>query len=305
MPNSIVVGINQTGTRNEDLLFDEVNSLPVETGQQFFNFIMQEVLPYMDKNFNLEKFKMVVGHGKSANFVNYFMLQSEKEPTFQSFVVLGPDFAPEMPKWIPEVAGKTESKLFYYLATSTNDIPKIKEETEALMTTLKGVESNKNFFFNGDTFEGPSHYALPVHSFAKALENTFFVYQPISKKEYKDVILKLSGNPVEYLVEKYQTIEDLFGIKKQILVNDFRAIYAAIRKSEKWEPLEELAKMASKQYPDTNLGSYYKARFYEEILEPKKALRAYQNAYIFEDSPVINKDQILEKIEAMKAEYGL
>jgi hypothetical protein len=266
---------------------------------------MQEVLPYMEKNFNLEKFKMIVGHGKSANYINYFMLKAEKEPTFQSFVALGPDFASEMSSWIPDVASKTETKLFYYLATSTNDIPKIKEDTEALITSLKAVESNKNFFFNGDTFDGPSHYALPAHSFAKALENTFFVYQPISKKEYTDVILKLSGNPVDYLKEKYETIEDLFGIDKQILVNDFRAIYAAIRKSEKWEPLEELAKMASKQHPDTNLGKYYLARFYEEILEPKKALKTYQSAYIFEDSPVINKDQILEKIEEMKAEYGL
>jgi hypothetical protein len=305
MPNSIVVGINQSETRDADFLIDEVNALPLDTGQQFFSFVMQEVLPYMEKNFNLEKFKMIVGHGKSANYINYFMLKAEKEPTFQSFVALGPDFASEMSSWIPDVASKTETKLFYYLATSTNDIPKIKEDTEALITSLKAVESNKNFFFNGDTFDGPSHYALPAHSFAKALENTFFVYQPISKKEYTDVILKLSGNPVDYLKEKYETIEDLFGIDKQILVNDFRAIYAAIRKSEKWEPLEELAKMASKQYPDTNLGKYYLARFYEEILEPKKALKTYQSAYIFEDSPVINKDQILEKIEEMKAEYGL
>ena len=115
MPNAIVVGINQAENRNDDLLYDDINSLPVEGGQKFFRFIMEEVLPYMDKNFNLEKFKMIVGHGKSANFVNYFMLKAEKEPTFQSFVVLGPDFAPEMPKWIPEVASKTENKLFYYL----------------------------------------------------------------------------------------------------------------------------------------------------------------------------------------------
>ena len=304
MPNAIVVGINQSATRSSDLEYDEVNSLPVEGGQKFFNFIMQEVLPYMEKNFNLEKFKMVVGHGKSANYINYFMLKAEKEPTFQSFVALSPDFAPEMKEWIPKVVKETETKLFYYLATSTNDIPKIKEGTEALMETLKTTD-NKNFLYNGKTFDGPSHYALPAHAFASALENTFLVYQPISKKEYKEVILKMSGSPVEYLKEKYETIDNLFGIKKQILVNDFRAIYSAIRKSDKWEPLEELAKMASKQYPDTNLGTYYKARFYEETFEPKKALRAYQNAYVFEDSPVINKDEILEKIDEIKEEFGI
>lgn len=304
MPNSIVVGINQSENRNTDLMYDEVNSLPVEGGNKFMNFVMEEVLPYMDENFNLEKFKMVVGHGKSANFANYFMLKKESQPTFQSFVVIAPDFAPEMPSWIGEVIPKTETKLFYYLATSTNDIPKFKEQTEALATTLEAVDNN-NVFFNSDTFDGPSHYSLPAHSIAKALESTFLVYQPISKKEYKEVITKLSGSPVEYLVEKYQTIKDLFGIDKQILINDFRAIYSAIRKSEKWEPLEELAKIAKKQYPDTNLSLYFKARFYEETFEPKKALKAYQAAYVMEESPFMNKDEVLEKIDEIKAEFGL
>jgi predicted alpha/beta superfamily hydrolase len=304
MPNSIVVGINQSENRDTDLMYDEVNSLPIEGGNKFMNFVMEEVLPYMEENFNLEKFKMVVGHGKSANFANYFMLKKESQPTFQSFVVIAPDFAPEMPKWVSEVIPKTETKLFYYLATSTNDIPKFKEQTEALATTLEAVD-NSNVFFNSDTFDGPSHYSLPAHSIAKALESTFLVYQPISKKEYKEVITKLSGSPVDYLVEKYETIEDLFGIDKQILINDFRAIYSAIRKSEKWEPLEELAKIAKKEYPDTNLSSYFKARFYEETFEPKKALKMYQSAYVMEESPFMNKDQVLEKIDEIKAEFGL
>ena len=77
MPNSIVVGINQSKTRDTDLLYDERNSLPMDEGQQFFSFIMEEVLPYMEKNFNLEKFKMMVGHGKSANYVNYFMISHQ------------------------------------------------------------------------------------------------------------------------------------------------------------------------------------------------------------------------------------
>ena len=121
----------------------------------------------------------------------------------------------------------------------------------------------------------------------------------------KDGTKVLRRDVINYLVEKYQTIEDLFGIKKQILMNDFRAIYSAIRKSEKWEPLEELAKIAGKQYPDTNLGQYFKARFYEETFEPKKAMKAYQSAYVFEESPFINKDEILLKIEEIKAEHGL
>lgn len=33
-------------------------------------------------------------------------------------------------------------------------------------------------------------------------------------------------------MDKYQTINDLFGIQKKILVNDFKAIAAAIEKTK-------------------------------------------------------------------------
>ena len=81
------------------------------------------------------------------------------------------------------------------------------------------------------------------------------------------------------LKEKYQTINDLFGIDKQVLINDFKAISAAIEKNETFEYYEELGKIARKQYPETLLGTYYLGRFYEETGEPKKAMRTYQSAY--------------------------
>jgi len=106
------------------------------------------------------------------------------------------------------------------------------------------------------------------------------------------------------LQEKYQTIKDLFGIEKQILVNDFNAISAAIEKTRTFEYYEELSKMAQKQYPKTLLGSYYAARFYEETGDPKKAMKTYQSAYILEEIAGISKDLMLEKSDAIKADFG-
>ena len=124
------------------------------------------------------------------------------------------------------------------------------------------------------------------------------------RDRYKDIILKLETSPVDYLIEKYDAIEDLFGISKPILMNDFRAIASAIKKSEKFEYYEALGKLARKQYPDTLLGNYYLGRFYEETGDPKKAMKTYQSAYILEEAGGITKDHILELSEQIKADFG-
>jgi len=301
MPAAIVVGVNQFEKRYDDCLYSEQNSLPIETGASFFEFIGTEVIPYIESTYRTVNFRVAVGHGETANFINYYLLK--QVPLFQAYIALSPELAPKMINYIPERLSKLESKTFYYLATTNNDSETAKSMAQALNTDIKNID-NKNVLFKYDTFEGPSHYSLPTHAIPKALESIFFVYQPISKKEYKEVILKLETSPVEYLQEKYKTINELFGFKKQILINDFKAIQASIEKNEDFKYFEELGKMARDEYPDTLLGNYYLARFYEETGEPKKAMKTYKSAYILEEIAGITKDLMLEKAEAIKADFG-
>ena len=62
--------------------------------------------------------------------------------------------------------------------------------------------------------------------------------------------------------------------------------------------------MASKDYPETLLGTYYLARYYEEMGEPKKAYRTYKSGYVLEEIAGISKDLMLEKAEEIKADFG-
>lgn len=301
MPEAIVVGVNQVDKRNDDNIYSEQNSLPIDSGAAFFEFIGMELIPYLEKSLRIENFRVAIGHGATANFVNYYLLKPV--PLFQAYISISPDLAPDMPTYIPERIQNIENKVFYYLATSNEDVKSIKVKTEALNTSITAIE-NTNFLYNFKTFDGPSHYALPANAIPEALESIFFVYQPISKKEYSETILKLESSPIEYLLVKYQTIEDLFGIEKQILINDFKAIAAAIKKTEKYEYFEELGKIARKQYPESMLGNYYLARFYEETNEPKKAMKTYQSAYPLEEIAGLTKDFMLEKADEIKADFG-
>ncbi|SFZ89808.1 hypothetical protein SAMN05428642_101574 [Flaviramulus basaltis] len=301
MPEAIVVGVNQFDKRFDDCMYSAQNSLPIETGAAFFEFIGMELIPYIEKTYKTGRFRVAVGHGETANFINYYLLKPD--PIFQGYIAISPELAPNMIDYIPEILRKIETKTFYYLANTNNDDSSIKDMTNALNTDIAAID-NKNLFYDFDSFVGPSHYSVPTHALPNAIEGMFKVFQPISKKEYKEVILELENSPVVYLEEKYQTIYDLFGIEKQILINDFKAISAAIEKNETFEYYEDLGKIARKEYPETLLGGYYLARFYEETGETKKAMRTYQSAYTLKEIAGITKDIVLEKADSIKEDFG-
>ncbi|WP_304140527.1 alpha/beta hydrolase [Mesoflavibacter zeaxanthinifaciens] len=301
MPEAIVVGINQYQKREADCFYSEQNSLPIETGAAFFEFVSMELIPFIDKNFRTENFKVAVGHGQTANYINYYLLKGV--PLFQAYISLSPSLAPDMKTYLTEKMPKLEQKIFYYLAAANNDKGNIKEETEALAKSISSVE-NDNLLDHSEVFTDATHYSLPAQAIPKALQKIFLVFQPISLKEYKETVLNLEGNPVDYLKEKYETIETLFGIKKPILINDFKAIEAAIKKKEKYNYFEDLGNLARKEYPDTLLGHYYLGRFYEETGKSKKAMKTYQSAYVLQEIGGITKDLVLELAEQIKADFG-
>ena len=63
MPEAIVVGINQVKSRDADCYYSEQNSLPIESGARFFEFISMELIPHLIGNYRLTDFRVAVGHG--------------------------------------------------------------------------------------------------------------------------------------------------------------------------------------------------------------------------------------------------
>lgn len=301
MPEAIVVGVNQLDKRYDDCMYSEQNSLPIDTGAAFYEFIGLELIPYIEKTYRTANFKVAIGHDETANFINYFLLKPQ--PLFQAYVVISPELAPDMLNYIPQRLKEIESKTFYYLAHTAKDRPAVTVMTKALHKEISALK-NENILYSYNSFDNPSHYAVPTYALPKALEHIFYAYQPISKKEYLEVILKLESSPVAYLQEKYQNITDVYRIEKPILVNDFNAISAAIEKNQSFEYYEDLAKMAGQEYPKTILSHYYLGRFYEETGKPKKAMHIYQSAYSLSEIGGITQELLLEKADLIKTDFG-
>lgn len=301
MPEAIVVGIDQSRTRDYDSMYSEENFLPIESGANFFEFIGFELIPFIEQNYRTANFRIAVGHGKTANFINYYLFKNN--PLFNAYISISPELAPEMEQHITERLLQFQDKHFYYLATASNDLRKVRQGVEVLNINLSSI-NNESFYYSFNDFEGPTHYSVAAHAIPNALEEIFSAFQPISKQEYKETILNLDYSPVDYLKEKYEMVNDLFGINKKILINDFRAISSAIEKNQLYESYQDLSRLASKDYPETLLGTYYLARYFEEMGEPKKAYRTYKSGYILDEIAGISKSLMLEKAEELKADFG-
>ncbi len=302
IPEMIVVGINQVGTRDEDAYYDEATNLPYGSGAAFFEFIGLEVVKYIQDTYRTAPFRIIAGHDYTSNFINYYLLK--EKPLFQGYINLSPDLAPVMEDWLINSLSKTSNPTWYYLATGTEDISFLKESILSFDSKLKAID-NKNLNYNFDNFQDATHYTLVGNAIPKALAQMFQVYRPISIQDYNRVLLQTSVSGHDYLVEKYANIKSLFGIEKKIRVNDFMAVYNAMEKTRNWNELNSLSKLASKHYPKTMLATFFEARYEEETGNPRRAVKSYMNAYGQEPIAFLTVDYMLEKAENIKRENGL
>ena len=301
VPEMIVVGINQDGIRMDDTAYSENNFLPKGKGAKFFEFIGMELLAQLDQKYRTANFRIIVGHDFTANFINYYLLK--QNPVFQGYINLSPDLAPEMANRVTNALNTAESKKWFYMATSSDDIPSLKKNILSFDNQLKTIE-NDIVTYKFENFQDETHYSLVGKAIPSAIASMFEIYRPISTKDYNEILLQTSVSPSEYLAEKYNSIEELYGLKRKISINDFMAIYNAIEKTRNWEDYKELYKMAFEHYPGTMLGTFFEARYEEETGNPKKAMRIYQNAYGQEKIAFLDTDFMLEKADAIKKDFG-
>jgi predicted alpha/beta superfamily hydrolase len=299
LPEVILVGISQNKQeeRYADSEYDEESGLPIEKGANFFDFIGTELMPYLQKTYRVAPFKIIAGHDTTAGFLNFFLYKDN--PIFDAFISLSPELALDMENRIPERLNAIAKPIYYYQSTADGDLKKIQKRIKELDEKVKVIQKETlNYKF--DEFIGASHYSLVLHSIPNALYQFFAVYQPITTNEFNDKIVKLEYGYVEYLKEKYNTLEKTLNIQMPIRLNDFRAIEAAIVKNKMYNEFDELAILADKHYGKSMLSDYYMAQMYERKEDYKRAQKKYLSAFQKEPIGELTKDMMYDKSEEMK-----
>jgi hypothetical protein len=299
MPQTLIVGIGQgeNDLRWEDCAFEESTGLPDEKGKSFFEFIGLEIVPYMVSAYNVAPFQMFVGYGITANFGNYYLFKERS--IFSAFISIAPFLAPEMESRVPERIADMDQTLFYHLIVPGDQ----SVQTTQLHTALS-QQNRQGFHYFFDRYEGANEVSVATYGIGRAWDRTFDIFKPISPDEYREQILTSEEPVFNYLKNKYETIQTLFGFSKPVELNDIMAIYAGCRKKEDFESLKPLSDLCKKEFPDTMLGFYFEGEYYEQLGEPKKALRTFEKAFGMKEIDFLTKDMALEKMDALKADFG-
>ena len=300
IPDALVVGVNQNNQRIKDGNYDKINYVPIGTGAQFFDFIQFEVLPYLRDNYNLGEFSVAVGHDYMANFMNLFLF-SDKNP-FQGFINLSPDIPDGLLPYIKSEFENSKSKIWYSVTTGDEDVESLKKKAKNIKLTLSSI-TDKNFSFSYKSFEDTNHYTFVNYAIPYSLAQIFEPYTPIDEIEYQSKLSE-AENPVDYLEKKYDLINSLYDLDKTVRIYDIMQVAKVIEDNKTPEFYKDLSRLAKKNHPKTLLFDFFIGKYYQEIGKPKKAIKAYQNAYAYEEAGGITKEMLLDEADKLKDLFG-
>jgi predicted alpha/beta superfamily hydrolase len=90
MPKAIIVGVFNVD-RNHDFLPDSSKNAPTGGGaDSFVKFFREELIPYIDKNFRTEPFKVLIGHSYGGVFTMHALLTDPD--LFDAYIAIDPSF---------------------------------------------------------------------------------------------------------------------------------------------------------------------------------------------------------------------
>lgn len=297
VPPSIIVGIYN---QEDDVTIPQETGVPFNDTAVFFEFVGQVVIPHVQSKYATNGFKGIIGDGEGANFINYYLLKENS--LFNAYISLSPNMTEKITNSIPEQLASFKTPIFYYLGwTQDEDNVTLKKITD--LDKLMSVKKLERSFYFSQPFPQVTTSAVSIMGISEALNLFFEEYRPITMREYAEKVLKIQSNTTQYLEDKYKKIKDLYGIDKEPLLEDVKAIYAAILKNADFESIPILVKYIKPYYKNTALPDYLEGDYYQRIQEPQKAFRSLQRAYGAKEIDFVTKELVSQTLEKLQKEY--
>lgn len=286
IPNMIIVGIKNTD-RKRDMFPMKIDSDPTSGGaDNFLKFFSEELIPFMDKNYRTEDYRILSGTSNSAFFTVYALL--EKSDLFSAYIASSPTLLSWFTDIINEKFGELKKKneslnKMLYLIYGENDYQSI---IKSIPEFTKIIEENtpKDFIWEIKLMKDDGH--VPYNSLHKGLQFVFASWK-FPREKLKETTFREVKAYYNQLTEKYG-----FNVKIPIMVlldlgNDM------IRKNRVNEALEVL-KHCAKMYPGDPNAHLYLCLVYEKKGEKALALKHIEKALEINPSWAFAKRKLAE-----------
>lgn len=301
-PEQIVVGIDMKDSRNKDAGYD-INSGNLDNNSEnFYRFIRDEMIPYIEATFKTSPFLTIVGESLTANYITYFL--QEEYSIFNAYVCLNPTLSDNINNQVEsyklQELSSEDNTFYFYLSSNPFSNTKKKDKIKKFGKTLKSLEiDNFNVVFDELT-NSPSSSSSIGEGIFRAFAKVFEIYSGITKTEYNEKVKNLSPpEAISYLEIKYLDIEFLFGANIGIRKTDVFAIEDIILDKEGGDYLDDFGKMILKLFPTSEMGHYYLGKYYESGKDFKRALQQYRLGYGKMNPRDPNADLFYQNVERL------
>jgi hypothetical protein len=301
-PEQIVVGIDMKDSRNKDAGYDVNNGNLDNNSENFYRFIRDEMIPYIEATFKTSPFLTIVGESLTANYITHFL--KEEYSIFNAYICLNPTLSNTINSQVESYRLKelsSEDNTFYFYLSSnpfSNTIKK--DKIKNFGKFIKSFEiDNFNVVFDELT-NSPSSSSSIGEGIFRAFAKIFEIYSGITKTEYNEKVKNLSpSEAISYLEIKYLDIEFLFGANIGIRKADVFAIEDIILDKEGGDYLDDFGKMILKLFPTSEMGHYYLGKYYESGKDFKRALQQYRLGYGKMNPRDPNADLFYQNVERL------
>ena len=301
-PGQIVVGIDMKTSRNKDAGYDIISGNLDNNSENFYRFIRDEMIPYIEASYKTSPFITIVGESLTANYITHFL--KEEYSIFNAYICLNPTLSNTIVNQVEsynlEELSSEDNTFYFYLSSNPFSNIKKKDKIKNFGKFIESLEiDNFNVVFD-KLANSPSSSSSIGEGIFRAFAKVFEIYSGITKTEFNEKVKDLSPpEAISYLEIKYLDIEFLFGANIGIRKADVFAIEDIIMDKEGGDYLDDFGKMILKLFPTSEMGHYYLGKYYETGNDFKRALQQYRLGYGKMNPRDPNADLFYQNVERL------
>jgi len=296
-PEIIIISIRQDTTRWTDCGYNSKGELTVNSSN-FYNFISKELIPYVDLNYSVNNYRIILGHSFTANFINYFLIDKDIS-YFNSYIAISPYYSPDLVNKVLEKVNSLKSIVSYYVSYSENDLSGHINSVRKADKIFKSIKS-KNFNYKMDYIQGKGHISMVPISTSNAIDHTFFYSKPIFKVFKIKNLREFKGSYVAFVKKYYSNLNLIYSIDIEYRIEDLEYVSFAVNKYSRDIEVKEFGEFCIQNKPNAYVGYYLLGEYYEKLNLLERALFFYEKGYSTLGDNCLNKSDFYREISKIK-----
>jgi len=267
IPQMIVVGIPNVN-RNLDLSPNLIERTYNQGGgDNFLEFFEYELIPYLDKTYKTNNYRVLFGHSLGGMFANYTLLN--KPELFDAFIAASPYLMYNEEYVIKDAQSKIdnlsnfERQLFITLGDEPTYIESLNKFTSLL------TEKASSLRWEYQVFNDEDHNSIPMITLLKGLK---FIYSDFQLN------METAMQGLQAILDHYSVIKSKYNYSVDISEADLNMIGYRLMQSEEFDKAIEVFEYNVKLYPESANVYDSLAEALEKTGKTKEAAENYKMA---------------------------